>query len=488
MGINSLKEDFLFFISDNSLSHVLQITEDNTDKKFEFETSFSVSVSTEIETRSENGVPKAGQRAHSSQEAERKTEDQIRELISSDIDRVSTGNSQFLRKKDASRVLTTDDFYVVQDCQICSNKGKVPCESCGAKGQITCRGCSGAGRVECSSCSGYGNSHCATCSGIGKVAEYNRSMQDDLLDTLHKNYGGPVYRRCNSCNGEGRKTCLSCGGNKTRKCSSCGGNGTATCNTCNGSTKVTCSACAGHGCNSNITNRSALLRSSHENITFSQINSLAQSCLQRSCDDFLDGSTFQDINAVMSAGEGGAKWSIGAHTQYEDLSVVNAAGDLIKVGRLSSNNTTFSSTGFLDEELIRVASDALSKVSSISQFKERVSEFPGVIRWAFGEKVQSPRHAVIRPMYDALLSEEGKQSIVSLKSGYLKKAQDKLYWPFFIFTAPACIGVTLFLIQYFEMNMSDIFTRYASIGGSVLIAHFLAEFLSLLYVSRASKI
>ena len=42
MGINSLKEDFLFFISDNSLSHVLQITEDNTDKKFEFETSFSV--------------------------------------------------------------------------------------------------------------------------------------------------------------------------------------------------------------------------------------------------------------------------------------------------------------------------------------------------------------------------------------------------------------------------------------------------------------
>ncbi len=212
MSCNSLKQNFIFLLKDNNLSQKYQVVEEFVDNQFGFNADFFITITTEAESQVKHGQLDAGQKVQTSEQAKKQAEDQLRELINFEFDKVSSSTSQLLRKQTVSCILKSENFYLVKKCESCSARGKISCRACDANGHVRCRSCSGLGKSKCESCNGYGVFSCSSCIGTGKVAEYNRSIDDDIMDTLHKNYGGPVYRSCSACNGNGRKTCVSCGG------------------------------------------------------------------------------------------------------------------------------------------------------------------------------------------------------------------------------------------------------------------------------------
>lgn len=487
MQNSSLKEDFEFLLADNGLTGPIKIIDEKIDPYREFKTSFHITVTRNFEARSVSGSLRTGRQMQNLQDVEQNTKNQLDDLIGSEIDKIGDGSSQLLRIKSGNHTLKTEDFYIVKTCPPCSGEGKIPCNTCNRTGRITCRNCSGSGNLKCQSCNGSGTSFCSTCAGSGKVPEYFRSLDDDAWDKMAKDHGYAAYKKCISCNGKGAKICLSCGGRKIQNCSNCGGKSIVTCDTCNGSTRTTCNSCSGHGCKSDVKNGTAILRSTHQSITLSKADALAQSCLQKSYDAFLSGAEIQKIQNTTHPEKNKEKWTIAAHTQYEWLSIVNKNSSF-ELGRFSNSNATLSATEFLDETLMNVASDALAKINSASQFKDNISEFPGVIRWAFGEKVRSPRHEIIRPMYNSLLSANGKKAIISMRDDYLGKAAAKLFWPFFLVTAPILIGSLIFIVKYFDLEPLSTFATYASSLGVSLTAYILAHVFAYLYVSRASRL
>jgi RecJ-like exonuclease len=98
-----------------------------------------------------------------------------------------------------------EEYYKMEDCDVCYGNGEIACEECGGEGEM-----------ECSDCNGSGNLNCDECGGEGEVDG----------------------EECHYCGGDGEVHCGDCGGSGQVHCDECYGDGKVRCEECDGEGEV----------------------------------------------------------------------------------------------------------------------------------------------------------------------------------------------------------------------------------------------------------
>lgn len=151
--------------------------------------------------------------------------------------------------------------------------------------------------------------------------------------------------------------------------------------------------------------------------------------------------------------------------------------------RLAGDNNTASASASLDSIFIDVAETALENVDTIAKFRKKSDDFPGILRWAFGEKITSKRSGTLRPLYDELISDEGKKLIAGIRDKSIQTFTRSLRWKFLLLTTPLSILLAVFANTILSdgqpasksaLYLSIVFVLVASFGAAQLIAHFYA--------------
>lgn len=123
-------------------------------------------------------------------------------LLNGDSDEVAVNRTKDIFMLDVKSI-QGEEYYRMEDCDMCYGSGEIDCGEC-----------SGTGEIDCSTCKGSGYLNCDECSGEGEVDG----------------------EECHYCEGESESYC-----------GDCGGSGDVRCDVCYGDYKVGCGECGGKG-------------------------------------------------------------------------------------------------------------------------------------------------------------------------------------------------------------------------------------------------
>ncbi len=125
-------------------------------------------------------------------------------LLNGDTDEVAMNRATNIFMFDVKSI-QGEEYYKMEDCDVCYGNGEIACEECGGEGEM-----------ECSDCNGSGNLNCDECGGEGEVDG----------------------EECHYCGGDGEVHCGDCGGSGQVHCDECYGDGKVRCEECDGEGEV----------------------------------------------------------------------------------------------------------------------------------------------------------------------------------------------------------------------------------------------------------
>lgn len=429
---STFHEDFTELLQSNGLAGQFTVIADASEQLLSIRTRLDVQIASNLTSKAIHGRPSSANHCADDRTAIDNVRNQNVRFITDLEARLGNADPGLLASIALQISHETDSYYTSSQCRQCRGSKEDGCPNCKRSGRTRCDKCSGSGKWSCSHCDGRGDLKCWSCDGVGSKTEWDHTIQDNAWDTMVKNHGVSVTRKCSNCY-KGRTTCGACSGRGKGRCSSCDGKGEISCANCSGSGKVKCAGCSGTGAISNVHTGTVSVRTSHHIHEDPQLDPIIRASIARNPSSIFAKSRFSGAEKLRGGTIESQGWSYIAATQIERLNVEIDNNALGSVVRLAGENSTVQSSLPLDEVFYSKAKSSLLALTSLKDFKEGKNDLPGVVRWAFGENALSSQLASLRPMYEGLLSQDGVERIKSLKKGALKVFRRSIRWKFYTF-------------------------------------------------------